>query len=99
YDELNRLIKTEYGTLGWSGSPDPVPFINPIVRSDEWSLDLLGNWVGGAAAGTTGPPEGRLIAGDLDWQGYSPARGVPFTPDAADDAFRYMQLVNPRNEI
>ncbi|MFG0285196.1 MAG: hypothetical protein ACF8R7_12300 [Phycisphaerales bacterium JB039] len=49
--------------------------------------------------GDDGPPEGRLIAGNLDWDGYSPARGVPFAPDATTDTFRYMQLVNPRNEI
>src|SRR5690606_22407174 len=64
YDALNRLIKTEYGTLSAGGD-----IISPVVRTDEWSLDLLGNWVGGAAAGTTGPPEGRIIAGDLDWGG------------------------------
>ncbi|MCW5757216.1 MAG: RHS repeat protein, partial [Phycisphaeraceae bacterium] len=101
YDELNRLVKTEYGTLGFTGSP-AVPVISPLVRTDEWSLDLLGNWVGGAAAGTTGPPEGRRIDGNLDWFGYSPPRGVDLggiTPDAGNDTLRFTQIVTFRNEI
>jgi len=61
YDGLGRLIKTEVGSLvnfngQWSIDP------TTRQRTDSWQLDLLGNWVGGAQAGTTGPPDaGREI--------------------------------------
>lgn len=99
YDELNRLVNTQYGTLDFFSTP---PVISAPVRNDAWSLDLLGNWVGGAAAGTTGPPAGRLTNGDLDWFAYSPPRGVDLggiTPDSDGDQFSMLQVVNTRNEI
>jgi len=86
YDALNRLVKTEYGTLS-SG------VISPNVRTDEWSLDLLGNWVGDTSM------DGRETTGDLDWYDLDPPRGVEFTPDSGDDTFKWLQAVNPRNEI
>jgi hypothetical protein len=46
YDELARLIKTEVGELAYSGGE---PQISSLLRRDTWTLDLLGNWVGGAA--------------------------------------------------
>ena len=61
YDALGRLIKTEVGSLTYLNgqwSIDPLT----LQRTDSWQLDLLGNWVGGAQAGTTGPPNaGRQI--------------------------------------
>src|SRR5690606_7887493 len=101
YDELNRLIKTEYGTLGWSGGGGaPLePVINPVVRTDEGSLDLLGNWGRRCRGGAAGGAPDR---GDLDWTGYSPPRGLIWAGSrrtAATDTFRFMQVINGRNEI
>lgn len=92
-----------------SGEPE----INPdyLVRTDEWSLDLLGNWVGSAEAKTSSPSDGRETTGDLDWGGmalpppssqtptYDPPRGVEFSPDYGEDDYSWMHTVDPRNEI
>ncbi len=59
YDALDRLINTQTGAmLETEPALDGAP-----IRTDAWSLDILGNWVGGA--GPNSPP-GRLVTGDHD---------------------------------
>jgi hypothetical protein len=61
YDELGRLKSTEVGEL----NAQLTGIVGAPFRADAWTLDLLGNWVGRAASGTTGPP-GRASTGYVD---------------------------------
>lgn len=45
YDALNRLQSFERGTLTFTGSSNPIPTgTTGTTRSQDWSLDSLGNW-------------------------------------------------------
>ncbi|MBK7406254.1 MAG: hypothetical protein IPJ41_17020 [Phycisphaerales bacterium] len=66
YDGLNRLVGTDLGHLIQNAgdySIDPAT----LVRTDNWNLDLLGNWSGGSLAGAAAP--GRESWGNLDAYG------------------------------
>lgn len=92
YDGLERLASTAVGALD-STQTDIQP--GTMVRRDNWNLDLLGNWVGGDAAGTPGSP-GRFSTGNLDgW-------GTPWVlpgATAADDTQSLTHSVNERNQL
>ncbi len=47
YDSLDRLIDTQVGAITFNAG---VPSISGVSQRDQWRLDLLGNWVGGAAS-------------------------------------------------
>ncbi|MFG0243500.1 MAG: polymorphic toxin-type HINT domain-containing protein [Phycisphaerales bacterium JB054] len=93
YDGLNRMVGTDVGALLWNGN---IPSIDPntLTRSDQWGLDLLGNWTGSALAGTT--DIGRSSFGNLD--GY----GTPYVlpgADSTDDTWSLTHEVTPKNAI
>jgi hypothetical protein len=72
YDALDRLVSTEVGTLEFdpsTGAPGIVPASR--VRTDTWTLDLLGNWAGAPA------PQGGVA---------TPGREVTPGPLGADQA-------------
>lgn len=103
YDALNRLMSTTVGELdqyqtdtNGDGTPDADPAgVTSVVRTDDWSLDLLGNWVGGAAVGATGPP-GRDTWGNLDGWGTPWQRlGADDTPDTSGST----HAVDEQNQI
>ena len=60
YDALNRLIAADVGVVEINTDGVTAMDVLGRARADVRRLDLLGNWTGGAAAGTTGPP---VIAG------------------------------------
>jgi YD repeat-containing protein len=80
YDELNRLRSTEYGELGSNSGTGGAPVITSGTRyrADEWTLDLLGNWVGDGAS-----TPGRFSEGDLD--GYGTPWARPWADSAVDE--------------
>jgi len=86
YDNLGRLIGTDVGALvqdpyshEWSIDP------NARKRTDSWRLDLLGNWVGGAAAGITGPPAPLPDAGRLTVLPGGAASGITHAVNATNE--------------
>jgi len=93
FDELNRLVGTDYGELVLNGND---PEINSVgqIRADEWGLDLLGNWSGTAVDGGSGV--GRTSSGNLD--GYGTPYQMP-NADATDDLNLLTHAVNDHNEI
>ncbi len=124
YDKLQRLIATDVGAMQVD-TQTQLPIINPttkspqieqasLVRADAWQLDLLGNWVGGAAAGITGPPGGWGTDGaptPPSWVPLDPSdspgrvafgqldAGIPgITPDAPGEYKQWTHTVNEQNE-
>lgn len=95
FDGLNRLVRSEYGTLTADGAGDPVIDGVTRTRSDDWGLDLLGNWTGGAAVGITGPP-GRVSDGNLD--GWGTPWQLP-AADAMNDAIEYTHAIDEQNRL
>jgi hypothetical protein len=81
YDELGRLKSTEVGEL----NAQLTGIVGAPFRADAWTLDLLGNWVGRAASGTTGPP-GRASTGYVD-------------PNPSITALDLTHSINERNQI
>jgi YD repeat-containing protein len=87
YDLLGRLESTEVGALN-AGSTALEQ--GSLFRSDLWSLDLLGNWVGAQSTA------GRQSAGNLDGYG-SP--WIQPNADAAPDQENLTHTINQRNQI
>jgi len=91
YDDLNRLVQVETGSL-LSGSSAPT--IDPTTRQrlDHWNLDELGNWNAKGAQGQWG----RQSSGNLDNFGTAAA-----TPGATSDPDAYNVLFpsNNRNQM
>ena len=102
YNQLNQLVGTQVGQLDATGTPS----VQNAIRADTWSLDLLGNWSGPAAAASAG----RFASGNLDG-GYGYELGgyaaggtlVPWThPDGStpgDDIRAVSHTINGQNEI
>jgi len=108
YDQLNRLVGSDVGTLAIDANGAAAIQSQDRLRADAWNLDLLGNWVGGAAAGTTGPPTadpsdpgwyGRFSTGNLDGAGTPWSIGSGAGGTGGDDARGVRHEVNGRNQI
>jgi YD repeat-containing protein len=101
YNALGQLTSTSVGALGSSNTPPSNP-----IRSDTWSLDLLGNWNAGAS---TQQPLGRVSVGNLDgnfnsqlglyndFGGYEP--WLAPNADGVADSRAIAHATNGRNEI
>lgn len=95
YDGLNRLIRSDVGKVLFSAGGPYLDTSSPVLRSDSWFMDALGNW---NLPNPANPNQyGRVSAGNLD--GY----GFPFFQqpgaDAAPDAGDFWYLTGEKNEI
>lgn len=91
YDELNRLVGTQMGELEWNTSGVPEIATGTVFRTDEWKLDLLGNWRDISSS----PTGGRLSTGSLD--GYGTPWARPWA-DSGDDTQEFIFGVNDLNQ-
>ncbi|MFN0011305.1 MAG: hypothetical protein ACKVS8_06640 [Phycisphaerales bacterium] len=105
YDSLSRLTGSKLGVLqvdaGGYAAVNP-PTVGPeggllglsngsTLRTDSWTLDTLGNWVGNSGAA------GRSVSGVGEW---GLMEGDPeATPPTGSTSSSFTQVVNPRNEI
>jgi YD repeat-containing protein len=95
YDGLNRLKDSTVGEVTFvSGVPTLTP--GTTNRTDAWTLDLLGNWAGGAPRGLSATIAGRASTGNLDNYGYT--WQLPGADAAADDG-GFLAAHNNQNEI
>lgn len=93
---FGRLIGTQHSTLGNAVPGEPM--ITGLVRQDGWQLDLLGNWVGGSAAGTTGLPPVAGMPSDAGGWTAGPLGGLG-TVGGFDGVTAFAQSVDARNQI
>lgn len=98
YDGLDRLTGSRYGELATDLSENLVIAPNSVVHQDEWSLDLLGNWVG-----QTDPITGALTAYGRSTSGSLDSFGVPWSLSThaqySEYAFGINQTVTGRDSI
>lgn len=102
YNQLNQLIGTQVGTINTANVPVS---ISDVIRSDTWSLDLLGNWSGPLGASSAGRfSSGNLDGGNgIELGGYQSTTFMPWEDPAGvtagSDVTATTHFVNAKNEI
>ena len=104
YNSLNQLTGTKVGQLDFL-SQAPTPIIQNLIRSDEWTLDILGNWNKPHSVGDAGRyAEGNLDGGSgLQLGGYlNGSSTIPWMKpgaNAASDVFAITHETDGQNKV
>ena len=104
YDRLNRLVGSTMGTLlygqGGAASIDPTS----VLRTDNWTLDILGNWAGGPTKPGRETTASTVSQSPLAWGVFNTTSGqAPWIPAATHPMsvgiFDVTHAVNQQSEI
>ena len=104
YDLLNRLISSKVGQITY-GPSGPMIAVASLLRSDEWTLDAVGNWAGSEIKPGRQTDATTASQSPLAWGVFNTSTGgqVPWSPASTHPMsvgiFDVTHDVNAQSEI
>ncbi|MFN7314809.1 MAG: hypothetical protein ACK5Q4_01765 [Phycisphaerae bacterium] len=104
YDLLNRLISSKVGQITY-GPSGPTIALASLLRSDEWTLDAVGNWAGSETKPGRQTDATTASQSPLAWGVFNTSTGgqVPWSPSSTHPMsvgiFDVTHDVNAQSEI